>query len=218
MPFCFFFYHFGINPPPQPVPLYPMRAITHFSFSSLEISIYFCLVYYLHIAHNLCLLISRAVLYLHSLPASCPIFLLSAPFISLSASQRLLITTLFILSLSPHPSSLKTLHSFHPPLLLPCPFFLFFHSFILNSKQVLETNSGRCKSVFNRGQAYISPFSTIHTLSICSQPPQPPPQFWQHTEPHGCKLDSQLKEVMVLCCCSVLWKAQHPEQQVMGFS
>lgn len=91
---------------PRPRPsLYPTCTITHFSFSSLEISIYFCLVYYLHIAHNLCLLISRAILYLHSLPASCPIFLLSAPFISLSVSQRLLITTLLILSLPPHPSS-----------------------------------------------------------------------------------------------------------------
>lgn len=54
------------SPPPPPPP--PSRVRHHALFlpSSLEISIYFCLVYYLHIAHNLCLLISGAILRLHS--------------------------------------------------------------------------------------------------------------------------------------------------------
>lgn len=107
------------HPHPHHNQLIPLLHVCHHTlFFSLSGDIYFCLVYYLHIAHNLCLLISRAVLYLHSLPASCPIFLLSAPFISLSMSQCLLITTLLISP--PHTHT----HNFWPPS------SFFFHSFI----------------------------------------------------------------------------------------
>lgn len=61
------------------------------------------------------------------------------------------------------------------------------HSFTLKSEQISEPNSRRCKYA----PAYISPFRAIHTLSICTP-------SYSYMEPHGFKLDKQLKEMMAL--------------------
>lgn len=112
-----------------------VQSHTFFVFLSGDIYL-FCLVYYLHITHNLCLQIPWAILYLHSLSASCPIFLLSGPFISLSVSQPLLITTLLILSLSRQIRALRNLPA------------------ASNTEQIWKPNIRRCKSVFNRRKSF----------------------------------------------------------------
>lgn len=166
MPFCFFLNHFGINPPLQPAPLYPMCTITHFfSFLSGDIYLFLPCLLPAHSSQSLspdissCSLSSFTPRLLSNFPALSPIHLpLRVP-----ASLDHDIVHSLPLSTSILSQNLTQLPP--PPLLY---LLSFFHSFTLNGKQVSETNSRRCKSVFNRGQAYISPFSTIHTLSICT--------------------------------------------------